>query len=320
MKSICEMTSREAMNLAGYYESGIFENLNSIFIKLMNYPAIELSHIAENAVHTLSERYVAATILGLQGDPRINVFHPNMIDVPGCNVSIGSTMDEIEAAFQHYKHLGVVKKWLLKEYPLHTVEVSSFSIMKYLVTNREYLAFLKDSQWEDIPLTWKFGIYDIAKSNHPVYGITPESADKYADWLSQKTKRNFRLPTEQEWEYAAAGLTRNEFPWGNSFSNEKANTLESKIYTTTPVGIYPDGASPFGCLDMAGNVEEFVSNEYSPYPEGESVNDDLGGKNEYRIARGGSFTRYADLARCRRRHGSSENELFTIGFRLAEDR
>jgi len=320
MKKICDMTARQAMNLPNSYESSLFENIDSIFKKLMRYSVTKLSTIVENAAYTLSERYAAATILGLQGDPRINVLNPTMVEVPASKAPIGSTMAEIDLAFEDYERLGVERNWLLKEYPLQTVEIASFSIMKYLITNYDYLVFLKDTRWEDIPLAWKFGIYDMTKSNHPVYGISPESADYYAIWLSKKIQRNFRLPTEHEWEYAAAGVTRNEYPWGNYFASAKANTLEGKVFSTTPVGIYPDGATTLGGLDMAGNVEEYVSNNYFPYPNGEDIKDHLGSINEYRIARGGSFTRHADLARCRRRHGSTKNQLFTIGFRLVEDK
>jgi formylglycine-generating enzyme required for sulfatase activity len=82
--------------------------------------------------------------------------------------------------------------------------------------------------------------------------------------------------------------------------------------------MYPAGRSPFGAADMGGNVEEYVADDYRPYPGGETVEDDLGGRVPYRVARGGGFTRFADLARCRRRHGWYHRDMYAMGFRLAE--
>jgi toxoflavin biosynthesis protein ToxD len=107
-------------------------------------------------------------------------------------------------------------------------------------------------------------------------------------------------------------------PWGSDFEAHRANTVEGGPLQTTPIGIYPEGASPFGLFDMAGNVEEFVADLYTPYPGGQAIRDELGTEGSYRIARGGSFTRHGDLARCRRRHGWYNSELYAIGFRLAE--
>jgi formylglycine-generating enzyme required for sulfatase activity len=157
-------------------------------------------------------------------------------------------------------------------------------------------------------------------ANRPVYTVSPEAADAYVAWLAEKTGRSFRLPTEAEWEYAAAGIERREFPWGHVFDSRRVNTREGDFLCTTPVGMYPDGATPEGICDLAGNVEEFVSNDYVPYPGGRPVIDDLmQNRGSYRVARGGSFTRFRDLARTRRRHGRYQSSIYVMGFRLAED-
>jgi formylglycine-generating enzyme required for sulfatase activity len=89
---------------------------------------------------------------------------------------------------------------------------------------------------------------------------------------------------------------------------------------STPVGTFPNGRSPYGIDDMAGNVEEYVADTYAPYPGGKLVQDDLstvlGG--EYRVTRGGSFARFRDLARCRRRHGPYNRSIYVVGFRIVE--
>ena len=169
------------------------------------------------------------------------------------------------------------------------------------------------------PTSWEYGIYKAELANHPVYSIDAKDADLYAQWLSEKTGRKFRLPTEAEWEYAAAGGKGLEFPWGDNFDADHANTVESGIFRTTPVGIFPKGISKFGHLDLAGNVEEYVSDDYHAYPNAELIVDDLLENNgQYRVARGGSFTRFRDLARTRRRHGRYHSNLYVMGFRLAE--
>ena len=82
-------------------------------------------------------------------------------------------------------------------------------------------------------------------------GHYAEAADEYAGWLSRRTGRAFRLPSEAEWEYAASGGTAREFPWGDEFTPDRANSVEFGPLTTTPVGMYPLGRSAFGIDDMA---------------------------------------------------------------------
>ncbi|MHB1221037.1 MAG: formylglycine-generating enzyme family protein [Gammaproteobacteria bacterium] len=316
MIEINQLSSREAMGLPIHYQSSVLESFEGHLETFRNLSCEELIHILSSYTASLPERWAAGSLLALLGDPRINPRNPLMINIPATSIMIGCTLEEIHAAYDRYQHLGIKKEWLLKEYPKHKITISEFRIAKYPVTNYEYLLFLKETGHVDIPTSWRLGIYDASKSNHPVYGILPESCDDYANWLSKKTMRKFSIPTEYQWEYAAAGVNGNEFPWGENFSNECVNTIESGIYTTTPVGMFPLGVSPFGCMDMAGNVEEFVSNNYFVYPDGVLVEDDLG--KIYRVARGGSFARHSDLARCKRRHGYYKKEVYAMGFRLVE--
>lgn len=318
MKEINELSSREAMHLPVCYASGRFENMSEHIQALKHQPIDELVKVLASCESNLHERYAAGVLLALLGDPRIKVFDPAMIKIKLGYVAIGSSLEEVEAAYLMYQGMGVKREWLMKECPQHVVYLKQFQIAKYPVTNYEYLCFLKGTHFVEIPSSWQYGVYDPTKANHPVYGISPQAADYYAAWLSQKTGRHFRLPTEYEWEYTAAGNERREFPWSNKFDPECANTLESEIYTTTPVGMFPKGASACGCLDMAGNVEEYVANSYVVYPGGKAIIDDLGAQNEYRITRGGSFTRNRDLARSRRRHGFHQKDIYVMGFRLAE--
>lgn len=159
------------------------------------------------------------------------------------------------------------------------------------MTHQEYLANLKASGEREIPTSWELGRYPHERSNHPVYTVRAEAAGRYAAWLRDQTGRSFRLPSEAEWEYAAAGARRAELPWGDDFAPWRANTIELGLLTSTPVGIFPEGDSPFGVADMAGNVEELVADDYAPYPGARPIEDDLlAARGRYRVARGGSFT------------------------------
>ncbi len=154
--------------------------------------------------------------------------------------------------------------------------------------------------------------------NHPVAGIAAQDADAYVTWLAGLTGHPYRLPAEAEWEWAAGGPGRREYPWGNDFDPARANTREAGIHTTTPVGVFPAGAGRYGHLDLAGNVEEYTSGCYRPYPGGNHVADHLSQRlGSYRVTRGGSFARHGDLARTRRRHGAFPGPLYPCGFRVA---
>jgi formylglycine-generating enzyme required for sulfatase activity len=282
-------------------------------------PAV-LAALAEDPREPFARRLAAGTVLGLVGDPRIRPEQPQTVDVPGATVELGLDPARVASVVETWSHAGVIEPWIRKESPRYRVAIAPFRLMRYPVTNLEYRLFLEDTGLPLLPTGWRFGVYPGHAANHPVWTVTPEAAEQYAAWLSRLSGRRFRLPSEAEWEYAASGGDGREFPWGDAFGPERANTVEHGPLSTTPVGIHPAGRSPFGCDDMAGNVEEYTADDYRPYPGGDLIKDDLlGGTDTYRVARGGSFTRYGDLARCRRRHGRYSKPIYAMGFRLAED-
>ncbi|WP_149827674.1 formylglycine-generating enzyme family protein [Streptomyces tailanensis] len=264
----------------------------------------------------LAGRLAAGTLLGLIGDPRIGPV-PDTVRVPAVAATIGLPASQVGPVTRAWSHVGVEEDWIAKETPPHTVDLAEFWLAVYPVTNSEYVRFLRETGHESRPTTWHLGAYPWDRANHPVAGVQAEDADYYAAWLSSATGHPWRLPTEAEWEYAAKGPEGREFPWGDEFDADAANTRESGVHTTTPVGAFPTGRSPFGAHDMGGNVEEYVSDSYTPYPGGPFVDDHLvQTMGTYRVARGGSFCRFGDLARTRRRHGAFPGPLYPVGFRL----
>lgn len=276
-------------------------------------------------------RYTAAQVLGEIGDPRFERTEPEMVTVPAGEFVMGDGERQ------------------------HQVNVSEYRIGKYPVTNAEYKQFA-DETGHRIPNTnrndefdWETEkhLYPQGKANHPVVRVSWDDAQVYCEWLSKKTGRKFRLPTEAEWEKAARGVDGREYPWGKEFDKDKCNTSESGIGTTTPVGIYLEGASVYGALDMSGNVWEWCNSLYRKYPyssaDGREVpsfkeptglkfywafivaiirslrNEDRVVLGWYRIVRGGSWSYFDDYARCASRLDNFPvNRYYYLGFRVAE--
>ena len=130
--------------------------------------------------------------------------------------------------------------------------------------------------------------------------VSWNDATVYCKWLNEKSGKEYRLPTEAEWEKAARGEKGFIYPWGNDFDPKKANTSESKIGDTSEVGQFsPQGGdSPYGCADMIGNVWEWTNSLPKDYPyNSNDGREDLQSK-EVRDLRGGSFSDYHWVARC----------------------
>ncbi|QAS54732.1 formylglycine-generating enzyme family protein [Halobacillus litoralis] len=317
-----QLSDREAMGLPSSFLSTVLEDLPGIDKSTFSLNQEQLISLLEMKDKNIGERYLAGLLLSLKGDIRIKPYEPNMITIPKSSVKIGLLPGKVDEVCSTYKDTGIIADWIRKETPEIRVDLEAYRIGKFPVTNFEYLEFIKDNPHEEIPTSWTFSRYPSEFSNHPVHSVSPETADRYCEWLSNKVGRKFRLPTEYEWENAAAGPNSWEFPWGNEFSKYHANTVESGLLRSTPVGMFSSGNSYYGVSDMAGNVEEFVRDLYHPYDGNweNVISDDLSDSTErYRVARGGSFTRFRDLARCKRRHGKFPRDIYVMGFRLVEN-
>jgi toxoflavin biosynthesis protein ToxD len=316
-----QMTDRERLGLPERYIAAYLDaELSVEYTKLRHAPRDNLLESLASPSSSLAERIASGNLLALIGDPRIRVDAPPMVDIEGGDVQVGLDAYEVGAVLERFAGLGLDRTWIEKECPRHRVVLQRFRLARYPVTNAEYREFLLDSGHAELPSGWHFRQFPLERANHPVYTVSAESADAYARWLSRRTGRGFRLPTEAEWEWAAAGPDAREFPWGSEFHPDLANTAETGLFTTSPVGAFAGGESPCGLFDMAGNVEEYVSDAYAPYPGGAFVADNLVKiHGSYRVARGGSFARFRDLARTRRRHGHNPKSItYAMGFRLAE--
>lgn len=160
-------------------------------------------------------------------------------------------------------------------------------------------------------------------SNLPVVGVSWFEAEAYCNWISALTGKAYRLPREAEWESAARGEGNCLWPWGNEWDPEKCNSREGDIGNTTPVGIYPHGSSPYGVLDMAGNVWEWCQDWYDKKEyerrQGSPVVDPRGPETgQARVVRGGSWYDSRNDARCASRYWSGPGLFYNyLGFRVA---
>jgi len=250
-------------------------------------------------------------------------FEPQMVRIPAGKFLMGSTPEQAKRVVKDGPEISKAdwKKWVEWEQPQHIVELSEYSIGKYPLTNREYQAFVHEAKYKS-PEGWDGDQYPPEKGDHPVVSVSWEDAASFCKWLSEKTGKAYRLPTEAEWEKAARGSDGLIYPWGDEFDPKKCNMDESGIGDTSPVGQFsPQGDSPYGCVDMAGDVWEwcadwFDENEYKKREDG--VKDPQGPKDgNKRVLRGGSFSDNRGDVRCAYRRRPSRNPFNRYrGFRV----
>jgi formylglycine-generating enzyme required for sulfatase activity len=230
------------------------------------------------------------------------------------------------------------------EVPEHKVKVSGFNISKFEITNKEFKEFVdaggykNKDYWKELiniqelntdsvgwdrinlfkdrtgafgPLNWKDGKFPEGKADHPVEGVSWFEAIAYCRWSK------LRLPSEEEWEYAARGTDKRMFPWGNGM-DVIMNWGDHQAGETSPVGSIPGDRSAFGVMDMARNVKEWVGDQWHPYPDSP-----LGklekSEEEYGILRGGWYISIPYQMRTTVRERASRlNRMMGIGFRCAK--
>jgi formylglycine-generating enzyme required for sulfatase activity len=357
-----------------------------------------LGEMSDLRVH-LRYRIAAGDALGNLGDPRFQemdangtrILLPPFVEIPAGTFKMGTGV--LEA-------VGLLARGFLPvqlELPRHTVDVPSFYIAQYPVTNAEYACFIhaggyaNGAYWKtEAARAWRRGegesgalkqylqiwqaiqnpkqlaalermvssaqanqldqiakmsedevraffkkdlsdrrrdqpaYWDDTSANNlaqPVVGINWFEANAYCAWMTEQfqisdirlqiekqlglgpkseiknLKLEIRLPTEAEWEKAARGTRGWKYPWGNQWDAHRANTDESHTIRATPVGIYPNGATPEKAYDLAGNVGEWTSTMYHKYPYQKDDRENPEGEDA-RVVRGGSFGYTSRLSRC----------------------
>jgi formylglycine-generating enzyme required for sulfatase activity len=202
--------------------------------------------------------------------------------------------------------------------PVHRVNVPAFKIARVPITNAQYKLFVEAARHQ-APRHWEDGKVPRGLENHPVVYVSWHDAMAYCRWLSKVSGKTIALPSEAQWEKAARGDSDpRAYPWGDEWDGTKCNNYELGIGTTTPVGIFPEGVSPYGCLDMVGNSWEWTSSARKQYPYyANDGREGLRDRRSARVSRGGSW--YSDLsfARCAyRSFGLFDLCLGNGGFRV----
>ena len=225
---------------------------------------------------------------------------------------MGSSDEDIEMYHQMYIYRHPSR--FENETPQHTVYLDAFYIDKYEVTNAQYGEFMAATGHSPPPF-WNNELFN--QPEKPVMSVTWENAKAYADWAGK------RLPTEAEWEKAARGTDGRIWTWGNEWDASKLNandvgTIEGFVYTS-PVGSFPQGVSPYGVHDMAGNVWEWCEDWYDEnyYSYGPKTNPKGPAYGENHVLRGGDWSMNNDFTRCPSRVGISPGSMPT-GFRCAK--
>ena len=278
--------------------------------------------------------------------PKPSQVPPETVVVPGGEFTMGISVQRAEQIVEEYykdAEEAVAPTMFYAEVPEHKVTVAAFRMALHEVTNAEYKAFIEagayadPSLWAELlnardldtdlpgmervkllvdatgkpgPLTWSGGSFPAGKDQHPVDGVSFYEAAAYARW------RGARLPSEAEWEYAARGTDARTFVWGNDVKLLLEFNGRQEGHST-PVGSLAHDKSPFGIMDMARNVSEWVADSYQPYagsPVGQlaKVPDSQG------VVRGGNAMSMPDEVRAswRRTLGRLERPA-GVGIRLA---
>jgi len=263
-------------------------------------------------------------------------WEPEMILIPAGEFLMGSDPNRDK----HARH---------EEQPQHTLYLPDYYIAKSPVTKAQYAAFVQAAGY-NLPVPdalfpvllqaidhvlaedWRDGKPPRGQEDHPVVYVSLQDAVAYCKWLSQVTDKPYRLPSEAEWEKAARGTDGRIYPWGDEPPDEGQCNFGMNVGSTTPVGRYsPQGNSPYGCADMAGNVWEWTRSPWGenwekpdfgyPYDPRDGRENPESGQESYRVLRGGAFNYEVGGVRCaaRGRFAPSVRDK-DIGFRVVATR
>lgn len=184
-----------------------------------------------------------------------------------------------------------VEEYFSNELVAHQVTLSAFWMDRREVTVADYERCVQAGRCD--PLPYEQGAQRFRQANYPVSMVSWSEAQRFCAF------RDKRLPTEAEWERAARGLMSRRFPWGDHYASRRANHGSYALDSTdasdgfaelSPVGSFPDGRTPEGIEDLAGNVAEWTADSYEDGYEAMPVTDPTGPSHgAFRVVRGGSF-------------------------------
>ena len=262
-----------------------------------------------------------------------NVLRPDDVLIPPSAFIMGTDIEQFYGTILPQSEYAK-----LNEAPMHVVYLGPYRIDRYPVTNAEYESFV-NATGHTAPPDWKNGKVANGKENLPVVQVSWNDANAYAQWAGG------RLPTEAEWEKAARGADGRIYPWGNHFFSLSSATdadlggngrirdqntsaqqsVMAQILTDepTPVGSRPLTASPYGVHEVAGNVWEWTSDRFKPYPGG--THSDRGYGKQHKVLRGGSWLEVRDetaeryFRSANRFHAPPDYIASNLGFRCVRD-
>jgi formylglycine-generating enzyme required for sulfatase activity len=301
-----------------------------------------LMALIERGVLAPLDRAADGDVLARLGDlrPGVGLRQDGLPDIAWCEVPAGSFIIGSDKAQDP-------DAW--EESPQHEQPMPyAYRISKYPVTNAQFAAFVQDggytnpdywteAGWQEKgdrtgPQTYG-GVYDLP--NHPVVRVTWYEALAFCRWLDEQLHQraelsegeHMTLPTEAEWEKAARGTDGRRYPWGDEPDPNRANYDETGIGTTSAVGIFPGGETPYSCLDMSGNVWEWTRSLWGeksdkptlkyPYDSKNGHEDIDAPRGVLRVLRGGAFSGNRGGVRCAFRYGSDPGSRFrSFGFRV----
>lgn len=247
-----------------------------------------------------------------------------IVNIPPGEFWMGSTPEEREYGYRldeslHGSTVARRQQWFEVE-TRRRLDLVAYRIDRNLVTNADYARFVAatghrapfvdEQTWRGYRLVhgyaavlrflWRDGRPPAGREQHPVVLVSHADAAAYCAW------RGARLPSEAEWEKAARGTDGRYFPWGNTFDAALLNSEDGGPFDTVPVGRYPDGQSPYGVLDMAGQVFEWTATLFRREPP------------RY-VVKGGSWDDFPGVTRAAARHGRPPQlKHILVGFRCAD--
>jgi formylglycine-generating enzyme required for sulfatase activity len=250
-----------------------------------------------------------------------------LVRIPAGEVVIGSTEHDPAAATD--------------EMPQHALFLEEYFAGRYPVTNAQFAAFVDDTQyrtsaelegdgwtwagseWMRVPgAFWRSplgpGSHVDDKAHHPVALVSWHDASAFCRWSASVTGAAVRLPTEAEWEKAARGPDGRLYPWGSQPPDAERCNSNMRLGDTSAVGQFsPHGDGPYGCADIVGNVWEWTSSLYMPYPYTRAVEGEAAPSPVRRSVRGGSYRSVDRFVRCACRGGDPPNyRIASGGFRV----